>query len=262
MATNLTGKESPSLPEALGSGELGPLTKTASSELVAHLDEIAASIAATRLSVQSSTADDDLAARPEPRTTADEDRSYHPRPKSRRPIFLWAAATSTLTFAVTAASFLVWLGMRREPLQLTPQLGPPANSAAFAANRRDQIQGIKVRDSVPGESELAAKLIARAKELLAAGEISAARVFLKELADAGHAPAALVLGGTFDPIEFDKLGLKNASRDTPIAFSNIPMTFSDIAIALAWYKKAKELGSAQAEERIKRLVQPRTSGMR
>jgi hypothetical protein len=40
------------------------------------------------------------------------------------------------------------------------------------------------------------------------------------------------------------------------------MTFSDIAIALAWYKKAKELGSAQAEERIKRLVQPRTSGMR
>jgi TPR repeat protein len=252
MATNLTGDESPPPPEALGSGEL-----------IAHLDRIAASITATRISVQSSISDDDLTARPEPRTTADEDRSRHARPRSnRRPVFLWAAAASTLTFAATVACFLAWLGMHREPSQLTTQLRPPANSAAFATNHRKQIQEFKVREFVPSDSELTTKLITRAKELLAAGEISAARVFLKELADAGHAPAALALGGTFDPNEFDKLGLKNASRDTPMAFSNIPMTFSDIAIALVWYRKAKDLGSVEAEKRINQLVQPHTSETR
>ena len=83
-------------------------------------------------------------------------------------------------------------------------------------------------------------LLKKGQELITVGDISAARLVLKGPAEAGNAPAALALGATYDPNELEKLGLRNFS--------------SDIAMARAWYEKARALGSTEASGRLESLA--------
>jgi TPR repeat protein len=77
-----------------------------------------------------------------------------------------------------------------------------------------------------------ADLVKRGRELIVAGKIHDARLLLKRAADAGDASAAFALGTTYDPAELEKLGIRNSK--------------SDIAMARAWYQKAKDLGLTEA----------------
>ena len=77
-----------------------------------------------------------------------------------------------------------------------------------------------------------ADLVKRGRELILAGKIRDARLLLKRAADAGDTSAAFALGTTYDPTELEKLGARDADPD--------------IAVARAWYQKAKDLGSAAA----------------
>jgi hypothetical protein len=83
--------------------------------------------------------------------------------------------------------------------------------------------------------ELAA-LLKRARGLLAIGDIASARLLLERAADAQEADAALTLARTYDP---EVLGTSDARSVT-----------ADPAKARNWYRKAAELGSQLAQQRL------------
>jgi hypothetical protein len=87
-------------------------------------------------------------------------------------------------------------------------------------------------------SEFAA-LVRRGDAFLTSGDITSARLFYERAADAGSGRAALQLGATFDPII---LGYVHARSG-----------LADPAQALSWYRRARDLGMVEAEERIKRV---------
>ena len=86
------------------------------------------------------------------------------------------------------------------------------------------------------EPDELATVLNRAKGLLAAGDIPSARLLLERAADAQDAGAALMLARTYDPAV---LGTQDARNIIP-----------DPAIARAWYQKAAQLGSSDAQRRL------------
>ena len=76
----------------------------------------------------------------------------------------------------------------------------------------------------------------RAKILVAAGDISPARLLLERAAEAQEPTAALMLARTYDP---DVLRTENVRNIIP-----------DPAMARIWYQRAAQLGSADAQRRL------------
>ena len=93
------------------------------------------------------------------------------------------------------------------------------------------------------DSEETAILIKRGKDLLADGDLAAARLLLRRAAEAGSAEGALTLGTTFDPAVLQRLGAIGA---TP-----------DLAKARQWYQRAAELGSSAASKQLAGLADGR-----
>jgi hypothetical protein len=89
------------------------------------------------------------------------------------------------------------------------------------------------------DSDEFALLMKRAKEMLSAGDIPAARLLLRRAADAQEPTAALMLAQTYDP---DILGTQDARNIIP-----------DPEAARAWYQKAAQLGSPDAQRRLAQL---------
>jgi hypothetical protein len=79
-------------------------------------------------------------------------------------------------------------------------------------------------------------LINRAKILVAAGDISPARLLLERAAEAQEPTAALMLARTYDP---DVLRTENVRNILP-----------DPAMARIWYQRAAQFGSADAQHRL------------
>ena len=84
-------------------------------------------------------------------------------------------------------------------------------------------------------------LVKRSEELIAQGDIAAARLMLTRAAEAGDARAALVLGATYDSAMLRKLGVLGVAADA--------------AQARAWYAKAADYGSGEATQRLEQLAQ-------
>jgi TPR repeat protein len=84
-----------------------------------------------------------------------------------------------------------------------------------------------------------AMLMKRAREMLSAGDIPVARLLLRRAADGQDATAALLLAQTYDP---DVLGTQDARNIIP-----------DPEAARAWYQKAAQLGSADAQRRLAQM---------
>ena len=81
------------------------------------------------------------------------------------------------------------------------------------------------------DPEEIAMLAKRSGELIAQGDIAAARLMLTRAAEAGDARAALALGSTYDSGVLRKLGVLGVA--------------ADVDQAREWYAKAAELGSAK-----------------
>jgi hypothetical protein len=84
----------------------------------------------------------------------------------------------------------------------------------------------------------AAALMERGRDLLRNGDVASAQLVFRRLAEAGKADAALALATTYDPrylLEHNLVGI-----------------VGDEAKARAWYRRAKELGSMEAD----RFLQP------
>jgi hypothetical protein len=91
----------------------------------------------------------------------------------------------------------------------------------------------------PQEKERAQRLMAKGDEQLASGDVASARLLYERAADAGHAPAAMALAATFDASELERLKVRGIAADPKAA--------------RRWYERARELGAAGAEERLRRL---------
>jgi hypothetical protein len=84
-----------------------------------------------------------------------------------------------------------------------------------------------------------ATLMTRAKGLLTAGDIPPARLLLERAADANEPAAAFLLAQTYDPVV---LGTQDARNIVP-----------DLEMARTWYKRAVQLGSAEAQRRLSQM---------
>jgi hypothetical protein len=82
-----------------------------------------------------------------------------------------------------------------------------------------------------------AALLARGDVLFSKGDVIAARAFYERAACAGEGRAALRLGETFDPVFLDQARLRAAR--------------GDLSTALSWYRRARDLGVAEAEILLK-----------
>jgi hypothetical protein len=105
----------------------------------------------------------------------------------------------------------------------------------------------EARTSRPVAHHLAAEeigaLLKRGDELIASGDLAAARLVLRRAAEAGDARAALKLAGTYDPAILDLLKVHGFAADA--------------ATARHWYEIANELGSPDAPRRLAVLANSR-----
>jgi hypothetical protein len=85
-----------------------------------------------------------------------------------------------------------------------------------------------------------AALYERGEQLIAQGEIAAARLVFARAAGAGDARSALALGASYDPNVLRKLGVIGVRGDA--------------ALAREWYAKASGFGSREAAQRIQLLA--------
>ena len=85
-----------------------------------------------------------------------------------------------------------------------------------------------------------ASLLKRGDELIASGDLAAARLVLNRAAKAGDARAALTLAGTYDPMVLERLGVHGF--------------IADIAIARSWYENALRFGSPEAPSHLQMLA--------
>jgi hypothetical protein len=109
---------------------------------------------------------------------------------------------------------------------------------ASAAARQEINPGASAAAVKPIDPQEAAALMERGRDLLRNGDVASAQLVFRRLAEAGKADAALALATTYDPrylVEHNLVGI-----------------VGDEAKARAWYRRAKELGSMEAD----RFLQP------
>jgi hypothetical protein len=124
-------------------------------------------------------------------------------------------------------------------------LDDSANNAMAGAVSTQQ--NASERAARPGpDHEQIELLIERSQKLLTEGEVGAARALLQHAGEAGDARAALALGGTYDPIILAILQARGVA--------------ADVSSARDWYKKASDLGSQEAQERLRLLASARLNG--
>ena len=146
-----------------------------------------------------------------------------PEPRSRP-----TAATGPASVdARGAANDVTSVDAARRPMPSARPISPSAASRPPA--------------SADDASEIAAKMKIGA-ELMASGDITAARMMFERAAEAGEAAAAFALAETYDPVVLRRLRLRGGIAP-------------DVALARRWYEKARDLGSIAAPERIVRLTQ-------
>ena len=135
-----------------------------------------------------------------------------------------AAAASPPAVAMPSPAIVAPSPVLQVPASRTVAVPPPATSVA-----------------APPDWDEIADLLGRARTYLSSGDVAAARLVLRRAAERNDPQAALALGGTYDPTVLQRLGI--------VSFQ------ADATRAREWYRKAKELGSADASVRLEQLVQ-------
>jgi hypothetical protein len=151
------------------------------------------------------------------------------------------ATTAAVVSSVIVAGLVMWTsgGQKNEERRLTfyapsepartVQTPEPAGAAPAARPGTDASQ--------PTDAQV---LLQRADSYLRSGKPGEARVVLEQAAQLGSGVAALTLGAMYDPgraTQFTNLGLK-----------------ADPTIARVWYERAKDLGVAEANDRLAELA--------
>nr|WP_041757256.1 hypothetical protein [Bradyrhizobium sp. ORS 278] len=126
------------------------------------------------------------------------------------------------------------------PAMTPPSMTSPGAGAAIVAPGLGSVTAApppaQARRLDPDEL---AGIMKRAKGLLAAGDIPSARLLLERAAEAQEPAAALMLAQTYDPHVLGTKDIRNINAD-PAAARN-------------WYRRAAQLGSAEAQRRLDQL---------
>jgi hypothetical protein len=118
--------------------------------------------------------------------------------------------------------------------------GPPIEAPPSAVETREPTPSAPSGQIMPAaDQQRAQRAMKKGEEELEAGNISAARLLYEFAADAGIAQAAMALAATFDADELAKLGVRGVAPDPKQA--------------RRWYERARQLGAAEAAQRITRL---------
>jgi hypothetical protein len=156
----------------------------------------------------------------------------------------WDAVVALVTIegtVLTEAKTVLVVG----PVQLiAPQQEakePPRTSVASLGRAPGPLEREPPPATAPSskEHDRALGLHAKGKELLEQGNIQPARMLFRRAADQGLAESALLLGSTYDPVELAKLKVIGLQPD--------------VATARRWYDRARQLGAAEAADRLRRL---------
>lgn len=91
----------------------------------------------------------------------------------------------------------------------------------------------------PLSAEDVAAIRSRGDVLLSMGDVTSGRLFYERAAAAGDAQAAIRLGATYDPKFILEVPLRGVR--------------GDMAVALDWYRRARNLGAAEAETLLRRI---------
>jgi hypothetical protein len=125
----------------------------------------------------------------------------------------------------------------------TASLGPPTISVPSPPSRLQ----LDPRPPAPTGPQLspedrdqALRFMKRGDESMVAGNIAVARLFYQKAAELAWAQGAFALAATFDPNELARWNVIGGIQP-------------DREVALKWYEKARELGAAEAAERLQRL---------
>jgi TPR repeat protein len=119
----------------------------------------------------------------------------------------------------------------------TVQTAPAAPPGPAAATAEKQVDSAALSLS-PGAI---AALLRRGDELMSLRDIAAARLLYERAARAGDAAAATKAGKTYDPLFLADIGTRGIRGDR--------------AAAAEWYRKASNLGDAEAQRRLQTLSQ-------
>jgi len=108
------------------------------------------------------------------------------------------------------------------------------------ASRSKETSAASARpSSTPDDHDRALQFHAQGMEQIKIGNIAGARRLFELAAEAGLASSVMELASTYDPNELGKFG----------AFGPRP----DVEVAQRLYRKAQQLGAADAEDRLRRL---------
>jgi general secretion pathway protein A len=143
---------------------------------------------------------------------------------------------------------------RLDAATLREDVSPPVNSLSGSSEAKRESEAVAPREAIttppdatmisePGSNEASDSVISyllrRGDELLATGDVSAARLFYERAAKNGSVRAAVSSGKTFDPRFFKEAGIRGARPE--------------LELAKRWYRRAAELGDAEALFRLESL---------
>jgi hypothetical protein len=92
----------------------------------------------------------------------------------------------------------------------------------------------------PEQKQTVEMLMSKGEENVRGGQVNVARLFYKRAADMGWAPGAMALAGTYDASELERIGTLGGVQP-------------DAKLAKQWYEKARDLGAAEAQNRLTTL---------
>jgi len=124
--------------------------------------------------------------------------------------------------------------------QITPRPGTAISFQTPAENASLATRATAPETARQIDPKEIAALINRGEELASNGDMPAARLLLQRAAEAHNARAAFELAATYDPIVIKQLG-NNSVRP-------------DLALARAWYQRARDWGSPDAPKQLEALA--------
>jgi hypothetical protein len=190
-----------------------------------------------------STFRDDFAANLRRRVSLDPELVPEPKYLNEHSV---AASALRLTGVAIIAALIAWivvsLPAMRQPSgsndahpALLPSAALARNTVQSNSSLSSSVSQLDRTTSLPDGEEIST-LIRLGQDFLKNGDFSSARLLLKRAAEAGSADAALSLGETFDPLLIQRLSAVGVQADA--------------TSALEWYKRAAQLGSNAALQRL------------
>jgi hypothetical protein len=161
------------------------------------------------------------------------------------------AGISTLALVGAATFFLLSGSQTPEPgsaptaviaraLPMAAPVPPPPRATRVAP--LPKLAAARVESRHPAEEAASgiAELMTRGDEMLANGDVAAARLFYERAAESGNAAAERQSGKTYDPLFLAETHVRGLQGD-PVA-------------AARWYRKASDGGDREADALMKRLM--------